>query len=362
MKKNKLQDLFPMIQTRQEILAKIQQNKILRRDFYNWEEKYQEEFLDFCSGEKGVKIMYDPFFKEVFNPEYHPERLEEWLSLLLNKKVHILQILPNDSTRIADETSLLITDIVVELEDGSIANVEVQKIGYSFPGQRSACYSADLLLRQYKRVKDTAAEKARREGIKSKFTYKDIKNVYTIVLYESSSAEFKSYPNTFCHMFEQKSNTGLELELLQKYFFIPLDICYQNLHTKDINSIFDAWLLFLSTDSPEDISRLIRKYPKFKAMYQNIYEICRNVEEVVGMFSKELQELDRNTVLYMIDQMQEEKDQLQEKTNQLKEEKNRIKEESDKIKEEKDKAIEELGMKDKEIEELKRQLEAMHKR
>ncbi len=41
-------------------------------------------------------------------------------------------------------------DIVVELEDGSIANVEAQKIGYAFPGQRSACYSADLLLRQYK--------------------------------------------------------------------------------------------------------------------------------------------------------------------------------------------------------------------
>ncbi len=54
--------------------------------------------------------------------------------------------------RIADETSLLITDIVVELEDGSIANVEMQKIGYLFPGQRCACYSADLLLRQYKWV------------------------------------------------------------------------------------------------------------------------------------------------------------------------------------------------------------------
>lgn len=30
----------------------------------------------------------------------------------------------------------MITDIVVQLEDGSIANVEIQKIGYTFPGQR----------------------------------------------------------------------------------------------------------------------------------------------------------------------------------------------------------------------------------
>ncbi|MDE7177826.1 MAG: hypothetical protein K2O59_08415 [Lachnospiraceae bacterium] len=43
-----------------------------------------------------------------------------------------------DFTRIADESSLLIMDIVVELEGGSIANVEMQKIGYLFPGQRSA--------------------------------------------------------------------------------------------------------------------------------------------------------------------------------------------------------------------------------
>ena len=53
-------------------------------------------------------------------------------------------------------------DIVVELEDHSIANVEVQKIGYKFSGQRSACYSADLLLRQYKRVR---GERGRRLAI-----------------------------------------------------------------------------------------------------------------------------------------------------------------------------------------------------
>ena len=82
-----------------------------------------------------------------------PERFNDFLSCLPVERVKVLKILPGDSTRIADETSLLITDIVVELEDGSIANVEMQKIGYLFPGQRCACYSADLLLRQYKRVR-----------------------------------------------------------------------------------------------------------------------------------------------------------------------------------------------------------------
>lgn len=62
------------------------------------------------------------------NPEYSGTRLESLLSELLHKKVKIVQILPNDSTRIADEVALLITDIVVELEDGCLANVEIQKI------------------------------------------------------------------------------------------------------------------------------------------------------------------------------------------------------------------------------------------
>ena len=88
----------------------------------------------------------------MMNPEYTPERLNDFLSLLLKMKEKVKAVLPNDSTRITDESSLLITDIVVELEDGSLANVEVQKIGYNFPGRRCACYSADMLLRQYKRV------------------------------------------------------------------------------------------------------------------------------------------------------------------------------------------------------------------
>ena len=43
----------------------------------------------------------------------------------------------------------------------------------------------------------------------------------------------------------------------------------------------------------------------FREMYDDIYELCRNMEKVMGMFSKELRELDRNTVQYMIDELQE---------------------------------------------------------
>lgn len=310
--KNKLKSYFPMLRTRKEIMEIITENDRLKSTFENWDIEAQEKFLDICTGISGVKVLYDFMVKEILNPESTPERISELLSLLLKEKVKVLSVLPNDTTRIADETSLIITDIVVELENGSIANIEVQKIGYQFPGARCACYSSDLLLRQYKRMKSEQ---------KRNFTYKSIKTVYTIVFFEKSPKAFHNFPKNYLHFFEQKSDTGLQMELLQKYIFIPLDIFKKNQQNKDIKNKLDAWLVFLSIDDPEMIIKLIETYPDFKPMYEQIYDICQNIEEVMGMFSKELQELDRNTVLYMIDEMQEE---LDEKKLQLNETKNKL--------------------------------------
>ena len=306
--KTRLQQYFPLIRTREEIEREILSNPVLQDMFFNWKKKGQEEFLDFMSGAKGVKMLYDSFFKEILNPESTPGRLEEFLSLVLKKKVRILKVLPNDGVRLADEASLLITDIVVELEDKSIANVEMQKIGYKFPGQRSACYSADLLLRQYKRVKDEKEDT---------FSYQDIKPVYTIILFERSTKEFHAYPETYIHSFKQQSDTGIPSELLQEYTYIPLDIFRKYVQNKGIRNKLEAWLAFLSFDEIEMILTIITQYPEFKELYSQLYEICRNMEQVMGMFSKELQILDRNTVQYMIDEMQEtidrQKEELEEK-------------------------------------------------
>ena len=82
----------------------------------------------------------------------------------------------------------------------------------------------------------------------------------------------------------------------------------------------DAWLAFLSMDDPDMIIRLSTEYPEFKVMYQQVYEICRNVEALMGIFSEELRIMDRNTVKYMVDQMQEEIDSQRQEIKLLKEE------------------------------------------
>ena len=93
--------------------------------------------------------------------------------------------------------------------------------------------------------------------------------------------------------------------MLQKFLFIPLDIFKKIQHNKTISSKSDAWLLFFSSDDPEDIIQLINEYPEFQAIYEQAYQMCRNVENVMGIFSEELRILDRNTVQLMIDEMQD---------------------------------------------------------
>ena len=144
-------------------------------------------------------------------------------------------------------------------------------------------------------------------------------------MFESSPEEFHEFPDVYIHRSEQKSDTGIKVELLQKYVFIPIDIFKKRQHNKDITGKLDAWLMFFCGEKPEEIVRLIEAYPQFKPMYEEAYEMCRNMEDIMGLFSKELRELDRNTVQLMIDEMQEELEQKRAELEKRKEESERQK-------------------------------------
>ena len=323
-----LKNYFPMIRERQAVIDEINHNTFLSARFNTWTLEEQKKFLDYCTGERGMKITYDPFFKEIFEPDYNPERLNNMLSSIFGQQVVIIKVLSNDGARISSETSLLITDILVQLEDGGLVNVEIQKIGYAFPGERASCYSADLLLREYRRLRDKN---------KRKFRYSDIKPVYTIVIFEESPNEIRKAKDYYIHRSEISFDTGINVNLLQKYIFISLDNFREIMHNrfeaiksdaikktstddKGINEAdtrlfhnkLEEWLMFLSFDEPEYIEQLVTHNPYFKELYADIYDMCLNTERLMEMYSKELAELDRNTVTYMIDELKAEVDILRE--------------------------------------------------
>ena len=74
-------------------------------------------------------------------------------------------------------------------------------------------------------------------------------------------------------------------------------------------SDLDAWLLFLSSDNPEDILYLTERHPEFIPMYEQLFAICSNEGRMLEMYSAELRMMDNNTVKLMIDKMNEKLDE-----------------------------------------------------
>ena len=54
--KQTLRDYFPIICTKEKILEEIQEKERIKNIYEKWTQEQQEEFLNFCTGIKGVKI------------------------------------------------------------------------------------------------------------------------------------------------------------------------------------------------------------------------------------------------------------------------------------------------------------------
>ena len=288
-------------------LEEAMKTQNLYSEYITLDETWKKRFADYMTGKKTMTLTYDPFFKCMFHPDRHPDWLSNLLSAILGESVVVERLLPSENTAISID-SLLIMDIVVRLSNGSLANVEIQKIPYMFTAERISCYSSDLLLREYTRLKEN-----------KKFMYSDMKKVYTIILYEKTGADFKNplLHGAYIHHGKTRFNTELTLELLQEYFLIALDVFCQNGYTDDKNldtretidsnmNDLEGWLSILTAETIADVERVIRRYPWSETIFREISTYVNKPEEVIHMFSEALKIADKNTVKYMIEELQDE--------------------------------------------------------
>ena len=138
------------------------------------------------------------------------------------------------------------------------------------------------------------------------------------------------------------------------HFSISLDpfrSVVQNIDTEQ-----KAWLSFLTADDPDEIVRLVNAYPEFLPCYRDIISFRRRPKDLITTFSDALREMDRNTEVYMVEQLAKE---VQEKDHALAEKDNVIAERDNALAE-KDNVIAErdnaLAEKDKLIRHLQKQL------
>ena len=175
-------------------------------------------------------------------------------------------------------------------------------VPYLFPAERMSCYSADLLLRQYSRMKGERG---------NLFKYNDVRKVYTIIFFEKSIGAFHETEGQFLHVGRTMFDTGLNLELLQEYYLVALDV-YRKIPYAKGGEELNGWVGLLATENVEEAERLVKEYPWLEEIYEEAAGYMREPEEVLDMFSEALRILDRNTVHYMIEEQQKQIDELAE--------------------------------------------------
>lgn len=296
--------VFPGFQTRNDVISYLHSSPKLWDCFSQLPKDIRELLIGYFLGQNGLPVTFDPVFQMVFDPEVHPERLEALLSALFQQSVKIVCILKREGTMLTERGSFVIMDVLVLLNNGVYANIEMQKIGYKFPIERNDCYGADIIMRQYVKLKDKLG---------NSFSFKQLQKVFCIVVMEHSPTAFKEFPNVYVHhRFMQfdtgimKGHTGLHEDI-----FLCLDTFRQNVHNIDKSSnMLDVWLSFLSATDTESIMNLITEFPDFLSIYQEIAEFFMNPEVLMNMLSQELYIMDRNTERLMVNELQEEVETL----------------------------------------------------
>jgi len=115
-----LKDIMGEPICREDAISIIKSNQKAHEIFLTFDEKQQEEIIEFVQGNKGIPILYDGFFKHVLDPERHPERLEDFLSQVLGQPIKIEEVLSREGNKLAEEGTLVVMDIIVRLSDGRL--------------------------------------------------------------------------------------------------------------------------------------------------------------------------------------------------------------------------------------------------
>ena len=322
-------------------------------------ESWKNRFCDYLRGKKTLPLLYDPFFKAIFNPDINKDRLAKLISAILGQEVTVVEVLPNEDSSMMG--TLIIMDILVRMSDGSLANIEVQKAPYLFPAERISCYSSDLMMRQYNKIKNMYSDG-------KKFSYKDLHRVHTIIFYENSSECLKSSidEKLYFHVGKTKFNTGIDIELLQDFHLISLDTfreyrypniiqgnttvtgydCDESVYKYEISGEMKKnRLMFLSlfvTDTMDNMSRLLSVYPELEDIVRDMGQYLSRPEEVLNMFSESLRILDKNSMDLLIDEAMERAEKAEAEAKREKARADRIEAEAKKNNIEKEKAQEEV--------------------
>jgi hypothetical protein len=210
-------------------------------------------------------------------------------------------VLQREGVRLSGDSSFVIMDIIVRLSDMSYMNVEIQKVGYAFPGERTSCYASDLILRQYDKLK---------ADMGNQFSYYSMCPVRIIVIMEESNDTFKKVSPHYMHRRMVSYDSGAKVAELSDIVYVSLDT-FQKTVQNNIDNMLHAWLTLLSARDFDTAMKLIIKYPDFLDIYEEIALYRTKPEVLINMYSDVLAQMDHNLEVYMNDQLRQKNAELE---------------------------------------------------
>ena len=154
----------------------------------------------------------------------------------------------------------------------------------------------------------------------SKPSYKDMRKVHTIILFEDSNKSLISQVDKalYFHVGKTQFNTGIKIELLQDFVLVSLDtfkkyrysdiregrikITDYDYDSSQYNDEFVSekmkrdrlkYLSLFVAETPQEIDRLIEIFHDLESIRRYINEYLERPGEVLSMFSEALRILDR---------------------------------------------------------------------
>ena len=216
------------------------------------------------------------------------------------------------------------------------------------------------------------------------FSYKDMKNVHTIVLFENSNSNLISPIDSrlYFHVGTTRFNTQIDFPLLQHFHMISLDTFrkyrYSDIIKGNVNiteydydeSMYGtpltsdmlrdrlAYLSLFVTESVEDALAIQKVFPELSQIFDEMNEYLAKPEEVLSMFSEALRILNHNTAVLMVDEYRK---KYQEMENNLKKEIQEKQKILDSQKEQLDSQKEQLDSQKEQLDSQKEQLDSQKK-
>ncbi len=92
------------------ILKQLKDMPGLYERYQTPDKKWNGRLKNFLTGKSSLPLTYDPFFKFIFNPDLHSDRLSHFISSLLGMTVQVIEVLSSEDTLMDRELDQALKD------------------------------------------------------------------------------------------------------------------------------------------------------------------------------------------------------------------------------------------------------------